>query len=118
MAPRGDESKRLAIVNVDWQRLKAADLYQVLSSFVPSAGVVLDVVVYLSDFGKEMLDKENREGPGVWRDAANLEEDEDDEKDEDSEDIYTEDVANVGAGIDDKKLRLYELNKLKYEFHA
>ena len=36
----GNETKRLAIVDMDWSRLKAVDLFGVLESFTPSNGTL------------------------------------------------------------------------------
>lgn len=36
--PNADATKRLALVDVDWSRLRAVDLYAALNSFVPKGG--------------------------------------------------------------------------------
>lgn len=86
---KGDTS-RLAVVNMDWDHIRAIDLYKVFSSLVSPAGAVLagssrsggtgasgpsstrimpvkgrvlNVRVYPSNFGLERMAKENREGP-------------------------------------------------------
>ncbi|XP_042338811.1 ESF1 homolog [Plectropomus leopardus] len=63
-APRSDEvSARLAVCNMDWDRMKARDLLALFSSFVPKGGAVLSVKIYPSDFGKQRLKAEETQGP-------------------------------------------------------
>ncbi|RHY96721.1 hypothetical protein DYB31_002057, partial [Aphanomyces astaci] len=49
--PLGDETKRFAIMNCDWSRMRAVDLLALFQSFLPAAGILHSVVVYPSDFG-------------------------------------------------------------------
>ena len=72
-APSMEPTKRIAAVNLDWDNLRAADLYSVFNSFLnakrngeSSAGLgkLLDVKIYPSQFGKERMEKEEQEGPG------------------------------------------------------
>lgn len=86
---RGDETRRIAVVNLDWDHIKAAHLYKVFSSALgghgtagrkkkrivdmeaegegaeagPIGGKVLNVTVYPSEFGKARMIKEDLEGP-------------------------------------------------------
>ncbi|XP_061626138.1 ESF1 homolog [Phyllopteryx taeniolatus] len=55
--------RRLAVCNVDWDRLKAKDLLAILNSFKPDGGAVLSVKIYPSEFGKERLRMEESQGP-------------------------------------------------------
>ncbi|XP_077574895.1 ESF1 homolog [Stigmatopora nigra] len=73
-------SPRLAICNVDWDRLKAKDLLAILNSFKPDGGVVLYVKIYPSEFGKERLKLEESHGPLELK--ALPEDSEDDTKDD------------------------------------
>lgn len=69
-----EPSKRIAAVNLDWDNLRAADLYSVFNSFLKpsgkngesstSAGRLVSVKIFPSEFGKERLAKEEQEGPG------------------------------------------------------
>ncbi len=87
--PRGEETSRLAVVNLDWDHIKSRDLYRVFSSVVnplaPSSaeassssrrrgggkeqaiqmakGRCIRVRVYPSDFGRERMRREDIEGP-------------------------------------------------------
>ena len=61
--PLGDATKRLALVNMDWDNVRAVNLYVLLSSFCPTGGSVKLVTVYPSEFGKERLEHEEKYGP-------------------------------------------------------
>ena len=61
--PAGEVTSRLAIVNLDWDNIRASDLLAVFSSFLPSSGRILKVEVYPSEFGKERMQREEMEGP-------------------------------------------------------
>ncbi|KAG9706016.1 hypothetical protein KCU73_g17825, partial [Aureobasidium melanogenum] len=52
--PLGDVSSRLAVVNLDWDNIRAEDLMAVAQSFA-ATGRVSKVVVYPSEFGKERM---------------------------------------------------------------
>ncbi|XP_017571978.2 ESF1 homolog [Pygocentrus nattereri] len=63
-APRSEEmSRRLAVCNMNWDRIKAKDLLALLNSFKPKDGVVLSVMIYPSEFGKERMKAEQTQGP-------------------------------------------------------
>uniref|UniRef100_A0A453JNK1 ESF1 RRM domain-containing protein n=1 Tax=Aegilops tauschii subsp. strangulata TaxID=200361 RepID=A0A453JNK1_AEGTS len=52
------ETHRLAVVNMDWDHIKAVDLYMVMTSWVPKGGRVLSVSIYPSEFGLECMNIE------------------------------------------------------------
>jgi hypothetical protein len=64
--PTGEVTRRLAVVNLDWDNVRAADIFAVASSFVLKAADgerLLDVTVYPSEFGRERMEREETEGP-------------------------------------------------------
>ncbi|XP_061579688.1 ESF1 homolog [Cololabis saira] len=100
-AVRSDEvSARLAVCNIDWDRLKAKDLLVLFGSFVPKGGAVLSVKIYPSGFGKERFKEEETKGPLELRALPD-----DSEDDTEEERVYRE------------KMRDYQFKRLKY-FYA
>ena len=134
-------TSRLAIVNLDWDHVRAHHLYKICSSLVSSTapalrasssehtyerkkgsskgsaggpvnvvrGKVLSVRVYPSDFGKERLAREEKEGPPaeIFK-----------KKDLDVQDINEKTVYEVGGEeqYDEDALRKYQLERLGYVF--
>jgi hypothetical protein len=63
---------RIAVVNLDWDHVKAPDLYRMFSSQLPSSSKdantpphIVSVTVYLSTFGASMLARELVTGPSI-----------------------------------------------------
>lgn len=56
-------SARLAVCNLDWDRFRAEDVLMALESMKSGSGALKSVSVYLSDFGKQRLEQEDRVGP-------------------------------------------------------
>jgi hypothetical protein len=93
-------TSRLAIMNCDWDNLKAQDLMSVMQSFCPAGKTVQKIVVYPSDFGKEKMANEATHGPPkIWtggNDGSDFEEAESDDDDEEEEDDDDEDEGYDG----------------------
>ena len=79
------------VCNMDWDRVGAADLYLVLSSFCPASGTVTSVQVFVSDFGKERLEEEARLGPAELRVGHDVEGEGEEVKDDGKEDTDEDD---------------------------
>jgi len=79
-----EPTRRFAVVNMDWDNMRAIDLYTVFSSVLTSAqqpqgtskrrqedsqpppsGKLLKVTIYPSEFGRERMAKEEEEGPSA-----------------------------------------------------
>jgi hypothetical protein len=133
-------TRRLAIVNLDWDHVRAIDIYKVLSSVLsPTApdaallpppvvpnldkgedvyqrsvariakGRLLSVTILPSEFGKQRLAKEEIEGPP--KEIFKRKEESDDEEEIDETTIVQEDE---GVEYDDRALRKYQLERLRY----
>ncbi|KAI9045041.1 pre-rRNA-processing protein ESF1 [Aspergillus affinis] len=125
--PTGDVTKRIAVVNLDWDNIRAEDLMAVFSSFAPTGGRVLNVAVYPSEFGKERMEREEAEGPPreIFASGKDGESDEDSEEefdefgsDEDDEEIKKSMLKeDKGEEFNSTQLRKYQLERLRY-FYA
>ncbi|KIW21517.1 hypothetical protein PV08_02097 [Exophiala spinifera] len=118
--PTGEVTSRIAIVNLDWDNIRAADLMAVFTSFLPSTGSLLKVSIYPSEFGKERLEREEVEGPpkNIFAADGHSEsagsEDEDEADDEDIKKSILQ--ADDGADFDSAALRKYQLERLRYYY--
>ena len=61
-----DPTSRIAVVNCDWDHVRAVDVFAIFFHTLPLGGRVKDVKVYLSDFGKEQIERERTKGPDLW----------------------------------------------------
>ena len=126
--PMGEVSPRIAVVNLDWDNVRAADLMAVFSSFCPSSGRVERVTIYPSEFGKERLAREDIEGPAsdvfarrnkrepdglIGHDPADEDEDEEVVEKTIRKSLLQEDK---GEEVDHAKLRRYQLERLRYYY--
>ncbi|OQR98341.1 pre-rRNA-processing protein ESF1 [Thraustotheca clavata] len=119
--PMGEETKRIAVMNCDWSRMRAVDLFALFQSFVPASGAVHDVTIYPSDFGLEKMAEEEKYGPrGIFSDEKKEDAEESDvESDEESDEddpLGVKKSASTEEEFDKEKLRQFELQKLKYYY--
>ncbi|KAI9271302.1 hypothetical protein BY458DRAFT_539879 [Sporodiniella umbellata] len=113
----GDETSRLALVNMDWDKIKAVDILKALNGFKPDTGIIKSVTIYPSEFGKERLESEEIHGPP--KDIFKTEEsdDEDDEQEINEETIIKNQLEEGdGRDFDQEALRKYQLERLKYYY--
>uniref|UniRef100_V5HML7 Putative nucleolar pre-rrna processing protein n=1 Tax=Ixodes ricinus TaxID=34613 RepID=V5HML7_IXORI len=106
-APKGDDvTRRLALCNLDWDKLKAQDLFVLLHSFLPPGGAVKGVTIYPSAFGKERMAQESVSGPSGLVESAPK-----------KAGTGRGDQTNGGERFDREALRKYQLDRLRY-FYA
>lgn len=129
-------TRRLAVVNLDWDHVRAGHLYKICSSLVSSSapllhasenqsnqkrrenksgqvnvvrGKVQNVRVYPSQFGQERMAKEEKEGPPleIFKKKSN-----------DDEDVDEKNIYDVGGENDynEDALRKYQLERMRYCF--
>ncbi|KPI83057.1 hypothetical protein ABL78_7923 [Leptomonas seymouri] len=65
--------RRVAVVNCDWDHVRAVDLYAILFHALPLGGQLHDVCVYMSEFGKKMIEHERVHGPDLWMKSGEAE---------------------------------------------
>jgi hypothetical protein len=130
--PMGEVTSRVAVVNLDWDNIRSADLLAVFSSFVPTRGRILKVSIYPSDFGKERMEREEMEGPPkeIFRGSKpNNAQDEGFSSSEESDEEGLDDEAQVdekikqsilkedpGNEFTSASLRRYQLSRLRYYY--
>ena len=122
--PVGELSHRLAVVNMDWDNIRAEDLMAVFTSFPSTYGKLLKVAVYPSEFGRERMGREEMEGPPkeIFATGRADEQDLDVASDEDSDDeqAIKDKLMQPDDGttdFDSQALRRYQLDRLRY-FYA
>eukprot|EP00249_Psilotum_nudum_P021226 c28023_g4_i2 orf=345-2711(-) len=91
------ETRRLAVVNMDWNHIKAVDLLVLMNSFVRKGGHIVSVSVYPSEFGLKQLREEELHGPQLHECSGDDEDSADDE-------------------IEMERLRQYEKARLRYYY--
>lgn len=122
--PTGDVTNRIAVVNLDWDNIRAEDLMTVFSSFLPPGARVLNVTVYPSEFGRERMEKEEVEGPpkeifasskkSSKRDGSDAEEIDSEEEEEEIKKSILK--ADNGEEFNSTQLRRYQLDRLRYYY--
>ncbi|XP_075557757.1 ESF1 homolog [Dermacentor variabilis] len=107
-APKSDDiSRRLALCNLDWDKLRAHDLFMLLNSFKPPGGIVQRVSIYPSEFGKERMAVEQVKGPAELVEAARS----------GKQSLKSSgDNEEVDARTKREALRQYQLNRLRYYY--
>lgn len=108
--PTIDATRRLAIVNCEWQHIRACDLFAVLRSFTPKGGSLERVSVYPSDFGLERMSVENKLGP-----LSAFQKDES-KKAKTSSAKVSGDDGDEGEAADNEQMRQYERDRLRYYY--
>ncbi|KAL4149117.1 hypothetical protein QTP88_003131 [Uroleucon formosanum] len=102
-----EATSRLALCNMDWDRIQAADLMILFNSFSPSDGYIKSVTIYPSDFGMKRMQEEELKGPPELISSNPKEIGSSDDSDQDEEE---------GSKFHMEKLRKYQLARLKYYY--
>ncbi|CAF1301576.1 unnamed protein product [Adineta steineri] len=132
-----DVSHRLAICNMDWDRVRAIDIFLLLNSWKPADGTIKSVTIYPSEYGIQQMEAEKKFGPlpgtaisvpittdqnGKHNEDQTEAEEEPElpeikSDDEDEEPNYNhDDDQDATDPIMRERLRKYQLNRLKYYY--
>ena len=122
--PMGEETKRLAIQNLDWENIHAVDLFMILNSFCTGTQKVTKVEIYPSEFGIKEMEKENLNGPDEQiynkdykpKKKKNKKENKNENEEDENSNENSFDSSENSEGYDPIELRKYELKKLKYYY--
>lgn len=99
-----EATSRLAVLHMDWDRIRAVDIMVLCSSFLPSNGVIKSVTIYPSEYGLKRMKEEELKGP------LELVESNQGKQDTDGEETKEDTKYHI------EKLRQYQLNRLKYYY--
>jgi hypothetical protein len=127
--PTGDETKRFSVMNIDWENIRAVDLFVLFSSFCKGKSKIEKVDIYPSEFGIKEMERELKDGPAkeIFEEVQsnknkrrNKKQNQDDIV-EQREIIHNlddaiDDTEDNPEGVNQLKLRKYELRKLKYYY--
>ncbi|XP_047359852.1 ESF1 homolog [Vespa velutina] len=103
-AERTEQSThRLAICNMDWDRIRAVDLMVLFNSFLPSGGLIHCITIYPSEFGLQRMKEEEIKGPVELVNNK-------------TEEVHSKSDNEEGSDYHMEKLRRYQLNRLKYYY--
>ncbi|VVC41219.1 NUC153 [Cinara cedri] len=98
---------RLALCNMDWDRIQATDLMILFNSFLPTDGFIKTITIYPSEFGMKRMQEEEVTGPPELISSNPKIVDSSDESDQEEEE---------GNKFHMEKLRKYQLARLKYYY--
>ena len=101
VATTDSSTSRLAVCNMDWDRVTANDIFVLLSSLTPEKGHIRRVQVFPSEYGAKRLQVEEAVGPGDLMGS------------EGGEEKGTEDQSETQ---ETERLRRYQLNRLMYYY--
>ncbi|GIL97701.1 hypothetical protein Vretimale_3279 [Volvox reticuliferus] len=129
--PPQEETRRLALVDLDWDHVRAVDVLAVLRSFLPRGGLLERVTVYPSDYGLQRMAEEEAAGPklilkptqragrgSTEAAAASVKETEDGGKENGKKrrGKAGDEEVDDGVEVDKKRLAAYEKSRLRYYY--
>jgi len=113
-----DPTRRIALVDMNWDHVRAVDVFVLLSSFLPKKGRIESVSVRQTELGMKRLPQEAVLGPvAAFRSRRDL--------DSDGEGVgvgvgggggNSDDDDDEGTEVDPERLREYERERLGYYF--
>ncbi|ETO10413.1 hypothetical protein RFI_26962 [Reticulomyxa filosa] len=111
-----DPTRRLAIVNLDWENVRAVDLFMIFRSFLPVDGTIVSVSIHPSEYGYAQMVKEEKFGPDpeLWLERKNPTENGQSESQKEDNDDKSED-ANGDAEHNSDKEASPEMVKMQQE---
>ena len=117
----GNATRRLSLINLDWDQIKAVDIFVLLNGFKPVTGTIKSVQIFPSEFGKERLAYENLHGPmiaGKEDSSEKIEQEEEEPLDYTKRNIVEENkrLQAEEKGYNEIELRKYQLERLRYYF--
>ena len=111
-----DATSRLAIVDLDWDKVRAVDVLAVLRSFAPPRGRVDRVTVYPSDYGLERMAVEDVRGPGALLGRGKQQQQQKGLGGTAGSGGSASDSDDVDPAAARRRLRAYELSRLRYYY--
>ncbi|KAJ5929237.1 hypothetical protein N7454_007085 [Penicillium verhagenii] len=114
--PLGEVTERIAVVNLDWDNIRAEDLMAVFSSFLPPGGRVLNVSVYPRAHGKGRSGRPPKEIFAKKQEAPSEDEEELDSDEEEEEIKKSLQKSDEGEEFNTTQLRRYQLERLRYYY--
>ncbi|BFZ19121.1 hypothetical protein BsWGS_22160 [Bradybaena similaris] len=121
-SPVSESTCRLAVCNMDWDFVRAQDLFVLFKSFVPDGGHVRSVTIFPSEFGKERMAEEARLGPREIREHKSQEcikadrEEQNSKKKRATNQQHMKRVSKDLQASQTERRREYQLNRLRYYF--
>ncbi|KAG2482679.1 hypothetical protein HYH03_018414 [Edaphochlamys debaryana] len=115
--PPQDETRRLALVDLDWDAVRAVDILAVLRSFVPASSTIERVTVYPSDFGLQRMAEEAAMGPKcILKPAALGTKEQTQPAGKGSKGGKADAADDEGSEVDRRRLAAYEKSRLRYYY--
>ena len=118
----GDETSRLAVCNLDWDRVSAADIYLALYSFCSEQSGLKSVKIYMSEFGRKRLEEEDKLGPEELRQRKSSNTQNDDPENEGNSSSEDSDLELGDNNHEEQeknareRVRKYQVNRLRYYY--
>lgn len=119
--PLGEETSSFAVVNLDWDNVRAVDLMMTFSSFANAVnGRVLSVKILPSEYGKARMADEELHGPNkeLFKKKSKKKNHNEEEDDEEEDEINEKTIIkeDLGEEVDSSTLRKYQLQRLRYYY--